>query len=189
MAMPLPAAIRAQGPYFTVDILDQLPDDGNRYEVVHGELLVTPAPRAWHEVVVARLIHALSAYLELEPVGTVLGSRGDIVLGPSIKFEPDVFVVPTSEMRALDWKAMRHLLLIAEVLSPSSARFDRFTKRVEFQRQGIPLYWVVDAEAQVVEEWVPGAERPVVQQKQLVWHPVGARQPFELALGWLFRQV
>ncbi len=45
MAMPLPAAIRNQGPYYTVDILDQLPDDGNRYEVVYGELLVIDLPQ------------------------------------------------------------------------------------------------------------------------------------------------
>ena len=59
--------------YWTADMVRALPEDGNRYEVVYGELLVTPAPRPWHEVLVARLIHSLGSYLEREPVGIVLG--------------------------------------------------------------------------------------------------------------------
>ena len=125
--------------------------------------------------------------LDQERVGSVLGSRGDIVFGAHTKVEPDVFVVPPEEMATLDWKQIRHLLLIAEVLSPSSRRFDRFTKRVEFQRQGIPLYWVADGEQEQVEEWSPSAEVPVVRRDRLVWHPVGALVPFELELAWLFR--
>ena len=173
--------------HYSAEEVIAFPYDGRRYEVVHGELLVTPSPRLRHELIVARFIQAISNYLDQEPVGTVLGSRGDIVFGTHTKVEPDVFVVPREEMAALDWKQVRHLLLIAEVLSPSSRRFDRFTKRVEFQRQGIPLYWVVDGEQEQVEEWSPSAEVPVVRRDRLVWHPVGALVPFELELAWLFR--
>jgi len=60
--------------YWTADMVRALPEDGNRYEVVYGELLVTPAPRPWHEVLVARLIERLSQYLRREPVGIVLCS-------------------------------------------------------------------------------------------------------------------
>ena len=173
--------------YYTADEVVAFPYDGRRYEVVHGELLVTPAPRLRHELLVARLIQTLSNYLDREPVGTVLGSRGDIVFGSHTKVEPDVFVVPPEEVCGLDWKRVRHLLLVAEVLSPSSRRFDRYTKRVEFQRQGIPLYWVVDPETEQVEEWTPGAELPVIRRDRLAWHPAGASVPSELELAWLFR--
>lgn len=172
---------------YTAEEVIAFPYDGRRYEVVHGELLVTPAPRVRHELVVARLIQALAIYLDREPVGTVLGSRGDIVFGPHTKVEPDVFVVPPNEIATLDWKQIRHLLLIAEVLSPSSRRFDRFTKRIEFQRQGIPLYWLVDGDGEQVEEWTPAAEMPVIRRDGLTWHPAGASVPFELDLAWLFR--
>ena len=172
---------------YTAEEVIAFPYDGRRYEVVHGELLVTPAPRMRHELVVARLIQALSSYLDREPVGTVLGSRGDIVFSSHTKVEPDVFVVPQKEMAALDWKQVRHLLLIVEVLSPASRRFDRFTKRVEFQRQGIPRYWVVDAEGEQVEEWTPKAQTPVLQRDRLTWHPAGASSPFDLEMSWLFR--
>ncbi len=173
--------------HYTAEEVIAFPYDGRRYEVVHGELLVTPAPRMRHELVVARLIYALTAYLEREPVGTALGSRGDIVFGTHTKVEPDVFVVPPDEMATLEWKQVRHLLLVVEVLSPSSRRFDRFTKRVEFQRQGIPLYWVVDGEGEQVEEWTPTTQTPVVHRDRLAWHPAGASVPFELELAWLFR--
>jgi hypothetical protein len=58
--------------YYTAEMVRAMPDDGNRYEVVYGELLVTPAPRVWHQVVVQRLSLPIGQYLEKEPVGIVL---------------------------------------------------------------------------------------------------------------------
>src|SRR5438445_10303029 len=75
--------------YYSVDMVRALPDDGNRYEVVHGELLVTPAPLPWHEVLVFRLQRALSEYLQHEPVGHAFGSRADIPWGRYVGVEPD----------------------------------------------------------------------------------------------------
>jgi Uma2 family endonuclease len=175
--------------YFTADDVIAMPDDGNRYEVVHGELLVTPAPRLWHEVLVSRMIVAIGVYLRSNPVGIVLGSRGDIVYGKRTKVEPDVFVVPLSEARSLDWKQVKRLLLVAEVLSQSSARADRFPKRLEYQRQGIPLYWIVDGDAMQVELWTPDTEAPRNERDRLDWHPAGAQTPFSLSLADLFRPV
>jgi Uma2 family endonuclease len=64
--------------YYTADMVRAMPDDGNRYEVVYGELLVTPAPRPWHQVIVQRLSLALGIYVQREPVGLVLSSPADI---------------------------------------------------------------------------------------------------------------
>ena len=61
--------------YYTADMVRAMPDDGNRYEVVYGELLVTPAPRLWHQVLVKRLSRALDACLERHPIGELLISR------------------------------------------------------------------------------------------------------------------
>lgn len=80
--------------YYTADMVRALPEDGNRYEVVYGELLVTPSPRPWHEIVQLRLLLALGTYLTRHPIGQVLGSRGDISWGPDVLVSPDVFVVP-----------------------------------------------------------------------------------------------
>ena len=175
--------------YYTADMARALPDDGNRYEVVYGELLVTPAPRPWHEIVQRRLMYALETYLLTHPVGEVLGSRADISWSPDTLVSPDVFVVPLEQVRTLDWAKMQDLLLIAEVLSPSSARHDRFNKRRRYQEAGVPLYWIVDPDERRAEIWTPADGFPRLEQERLVWHPVGAGQPFTLPLAELLRPV
>jgi Uma2 family endonuclease len=175
--------------YWTADMARQLPDDGNRYEVVYGELLVTPAPRLNHQLLVSRLAVAVATYLEHEPVGVMLTSPADISWGQDVLVQPDVFVIPLDEARTGDWSTIGSLLLVAEVLSPTTARADRFTKRRRYQEAGVPLYWVVDGANQQVEVWSPGVEFPAVERERLEWRPVGARHPFGLQLVDLFRPV
>ena len=175
--------------YYTAEMVRAMPDDGNRYEVVYGELLVTPAPRLWHQVLVKRLSVALGLYLERHPIGELLTSPADISWGPDVLVQPDVFVVPPDEARTLTWSHIRTLLLVAEVLSPSSARGDRFIKRLRYRQAGVPLYWIVDGDDRSVEIWTPADDFPAVEREWLVWHPAGARQPFTLQLGDLFRPV
>ena len=175
--------------YYTADMVRALPDDGNRYEVVYGELLVTPAPTAWHEVLQVRLLSALNNYLQRHPCGVVLGSRADISWGPDVLVSPDVFVVPLEQARTLDWARMRDLLLVAEILSPSSVRHDRFIKRRRYQEAGIPLYWIVDPEERRVEIWTPGDTLPRLEHEVLIWHPERAAEAFSLRLSELFRPL
>ena len=175
--------------YYTAYMVRTLPDDGRRYEVVRGELLVTPAPRAWHQVLHSRLHSALSTYLAQEPIGIVLSSPADISWAEDVLVQPDLFVVPQAEVRTLDWAQMRHLLLAVEVLSPSTTRADRFTKRAEYQRQGVPVYWIVDGEAKTVEVWTPDDRFPAQATDRLSWHPQGAREAMRIALPELFRPV
>jgi Uma2 family endonuclease len=175
--------------YYTADMVRALPDDGNRYEVVYGELVVTPAPRPWHEIIQRRLLLALDLYLGRNPIGEVLGSRADISWGPDVLVSPDVFVVPLEQARTLDWSRMRDLLLVAEILSPASARHDRFLKRRRYQEAGVPLYWIVDADVGQVEVWTPADSFPSVERERLVWHPSEAGEPFVLSFAELFRPV
>lgn len=176
--------------YYTAEMVRQLPDDGNRYEVVHGELLVTPAPRFWHEEVAYRLGEALRAYLRREPVGHAMASRSDISWGlDDVLVEPDVFVAPLDHVRTLDWSRIRHLLLAVEILSPSSVRYDRFTKRRLYQERGVPLYWIVDGDERFVEVWRPEDRFPTIERERLVWRPAGAEAAFTLELAELFRAI
>jgi len=175
--------------FYTAQMVRALPEDGNRYETVRGELLVTPAPRLWHEAIVIRLTTALDNYLRDNPIGQVFGSRSDISWSPDTLVEPDVFVAPLEEVRTLDWSQVKTLLLVVEVLSPSSRRADRFTKRVEYQRQNIPCYWIVDPDERQIEAWSPADTFPVFERERLIWHPAGAGRPFELSLEELFRAI
>jgi Uma2 family endonuclease len=175
--------------FWTAEMVRALPEDGKRYETVHGELLVTPAPRTWHQELVGRLFIALRAYLERERVGHALMSPADISWGPDSLVQPDLFVVALEEARSLDWKQMRHLLLVAEVLSPSTRRQDRFTKRRHYQENGVSLCWLIDPEQESVETWTPEGTLPVLERQALRWNPAGATEAFVLALEELFRPL
>ena len=175
--------------YYTADMVRAFPEDGNRYEVVYGELLVTPAPRPWHEVIQGRLFVALETYLREQPVGHIFGSRSDISWSPDALVSPDLFVTPLEEARTLDWSKMLHLLLVAEVLSPSSTRFDRFVKRRRYQEAGVPVYWIIDGDEGAVEVWTPADAFPVFERERLAWHPAGATRAFTLEIEQLFRAV
>lgn len=176
--------------YFTADMVRALPEDGNRYEVVHGELFVTPAPRLWHEEIAARLLEEVRSYLRREAVGLAIGSRSDLSWGlRDVLVSPDLFVVPLEEARTLDWSGLRTVLLVAEVLSPSSQRADRFSKRRLYQERGVPLYWIIDPDARQVEVWTPTDDFPRLENERLVWSPVGARTAIDLGLAELFRAI
>lgn len=175
--------------YYTAEMVRALPEDGNRYETVHGELLVTPAPRLWHQEVLDRVRRALQSYLDKQPEWHVFSAPADISWTPDVLVQPDLFVVPLQEARTLDWTRLRHLELIVEVLSPTTARADRFTKRRLYQEVRIPNYWIVDPEAQCVEVWAPEAELPRIERERVLWLPGGAPKPLELSVPDLFRPL
>jgi Uma2 family endonuclease len=175
--------------YYTADMVRAMPSDGNRYETVHGELLVTPAPRPWHQVVVERMRHALAVYLDDHRDLFLFASAADISWGPDVLVQPDLFVLPTTEAKTLDWSQMQGLILAIEVLSPATARHDRFTKRRLYQEVGIPCYWVVDADQRFVETWRPGRTVPQLVHNVLSWTPPSASAGFQLSLDTLFAPI
>ncbi len=175
--------------YYTADMVRALPEDGNRYETVHGELLVTPAPKLWHQEIVGRLSHQLGGYLEEHPVGHVLASPADISWRSDTLVQPDLFVADSAEVRTLDWSNVKSLQLVIEVLSPTTTRYDRFTKRRLYQEVGVPVYWIVDPEDRAVEVWTPDVSLPRVEREDVTWDPEEASQPFVLVLAHLFRPI
>jgi len=172
---------------FTRDEVLALPDDGTRHELVYGELLVSPAPTRAHQRIAGRLFIALHAYVEREALGEAFFSPADLSWGRSdVLVQPDLFVASDEPGRADDWAALRHFSLVVEVLSPSTARYDRFTKRRLYQEMRVPLYWVVDLEHRRVERWTIDATVPTFEYERLTWHPTGARAPLEIELERLF---
>jgi Uma2 family endonuclease len=172
---------------YTVEEVLAFPNDGNRYELVHGELLVSPAPRLWHQKVVGWIHQRLANYLDRYPgVAQVLLSPADITWGTQDDLaQPDVFVVPVSETTS-NWDAIRTLLLAVEVLSPSTARYDRITKRRLYQEHGVATYWIVDPDARVVEVWHPDDTRPEIVTDVLRWRVVPEAEELEIDLARLF---
>jgi len=182
MGMPMPV-------YHTAAMVLAMPEDGQRYETVHGELLVSAAPRPLHQLVRLRLLRALDEYLvRHREVGVVFGG-GDISWAEDTLVIPDLFVVDRPEAETMAWDRMKTLHLVVEVISPSTARQDRFTKRRLYQEVGVPIYWLVDADAGQVDIWTPDALFPTTEQQELRWHPAGAAEPLVIALPELFAPV
>ena len=180
-------AIPLTDEYFTADMVRALPDDGKRYELVHGELLVTPAPRAQHQRIALWIVHLLIPYCERHALGQPMVSPADISWSPDTLVQPDVFVVAPEQARA-EWHAITSLRLVAEVLSPSTARQDRFAKRRLYQQQAVDTLWLVDAERRLVEVWAPEAVFPLIERERLIWQPVPATEPLHIDLVDLFNR-
>jgi Uma2 family endonuclease len=125
----------------TVDDIDQMPDDGNRYELVDGVLEVTSAPFGPHE----RVVHRLEVLLELDaPPGFELpGQQGmEIELPELSRYRiPDLSVIRTGDYE--EKSLTRPPLLAVEATSGSTKRRDRFTKKKEYEQFGIQSYWIV----------------------------------------------
>ena len=83
----------------------------------------------------------------------------------------------------------RDPFFIAEVTSPSTARYDRITKRRRYQRSGVAEYWIVDPDARIVERWRPQDDRPEVLYETVLWHPPGALESLPIDLPVYFRRV
>ena len=159
---------------WTADDLDGLPDDGLRYELVDGVLLVSAAPNTTHQLALANLFFLL---MQAAPPGLrVLPAPTDVRFSPRRQLQPDLCVVQRSAIGGARIEVPP--LLAVEVLSPSTRTVDRTVKRSVFEDGGVPAYWLVDPlrPSLTVLELVGGAylERATVLDEE----PYDAVLPF-----------
>jgi len=168
------------GEPFSADDLERMPDDGRRYELVDGMLIVSPAPNMPHQ----RVATVLSLLLESACPGdlVVFGSPVNVRFSLRSALEPDVCVARIEDARGL--RLEQTPLLAAEVLSPDSVLRDLNLKKAAYEQFGIPSYWVVD----------PDLDRPSLRAFELdggsyveVAHVSGsdafrARKPFDVEI-------
>lgn len=184
MGMPQPAD------RWTAELVRSLPEDGQRYELISGILVVTPAPRWTHQRVVAALHLRLHEWLEAHPELEVVFSPADIALGEDEILQPDLFVVRNRPGQpAREWSDVRELALVIEVLSPSTAHYDHHLKRKRYQRAGVPEYWIVDGDARQIERWRPGDDTPEVLTDRITWQPSEHGPMHQLELARFFREL
>jgi Uma2 family endonuclease len=170
MGMPIPADTE-----WTAEMVRALPEDGKRYEVLDGELFVTPAPRLLHQRAISTLYELLSPFVASVKLGELLCSPADIEFSPRRLVQPDLFVAPlVGGRRPRDWTEIHALVLAIEVLSPSTARADRHHKRRIYMSEEVDEYWIVDLDARVIERWQRGRELADVEGETLVWQPASA---------------
>lgn len=138
----------------SVDDLAKMPDDGNQYEVIEGEIFMSRAPDLAHQLIATNIIGSVHPYLKSNPIGTIIATPG-LILSPIDGVIPDVVFV-THETRAKSASSGKLTIapeLVIEIVSPGSenARRDRVHKRQLYSRFGVYEYWVIDPEARSVE--------------------------------------
>jgi Uma2 family endonuclease len=175
MAMPVSIPL----PTYTVDMVRAFPDDGQRYELVEGMLLVTPAPASDHQVVVARLMTALNNYVSANGQAYAV-SPGEIEVAPKLHLEPDVLVFPSVFRPGIKWTDIRGWWLAVEVLSPSSKHYDRDYKLEAYLRVGVREVWIVDLDRRCCEVSAHDGRRSIAAYGKVRWHPTEIAEPLEL---------
>jgi len=129
-----------------------LPDDGKRYEIIEGELYMTPAPATRHQIIIGRLVHLLLSYLETHPAGTVLTAPCDVVLSDTDIVQPDLlYVRKDGKAQITKQNVQGPPDLVVEILSPGTAARDRDLKRKRYERFGVLEYWLVDPDQNTLE--------------------------------------
>ena len=174
---------------WTRDQVLALPDDGMRHELIDGGHIVSPTPRLRHQRVVFALALVLSPYVRASGMAELLSLPGDLALGEDEILQPDLYVWPTGNRPIVDWLDITSLLLIVEVLSPSTARYDRGLKRRRYQRARVPEYWIVDLDARVVGRWRPDDERPEIVDGVLAWRITPETAAVMIDLPGLFTEA
>ena len=129
---------------WTYDDYAALPDDGHRYEIVNGVLIMAPAPGTDHQSIIVRFSHYMFVHVELTELGRVFSGPIDVELGQKNVYQPDLVIVLNAH---LDRVAAKKIIgapdLVVEVASPSTAAYDRLTKYEKYASAGIAEYWIV----------------------------------------------
>ena len=162
---PLPARTM-----WTVADLEALPDDGNRYEILHGELLVSPLPSNGHQGISMDLSMLVAQWCRMH-TGWAVRAPGGMYVSETTWFEPDLCVYAAPHRTELSWKEMPPPLLVVEILSPSTTRRDRHRKRPAYLANGVKEVWLVERETRTIERWTAASEFPHTFQGAITWTP------------------
>jgi Uma2 family endonuclease len=182
MAMPLTV------PRYTLEDLASFPDDGNRYELVDGFLLVTPAPMLPHQVVLSRIARWLVLGLGDPPPALVL-TPGVVENAPNLHLEPDILVVPVTEPMHGKWTDVRVFWLAVEVSGRGSRIYDRDHKRPACLRAGVREVWRADLKERCILVSRPGAPDEERRTESIAWQPPELPQPLLLDVAAVFEGI
>ena len=172
-------------PRYTVAQVKALPHDGNRYELLDGVLLVTPAPANLHQWVIGQLYAQLYAALA-ETRAAYVVTPGEIESGTRLLLDPDILVYPSTYRPGTHWKMIRGWWLAVEVASRSTRKRDRELKRQAYQKLGVEETWLVDPDSRTVEVWAREALEPLVVNDVIRRRPAGLATEVKIRLADFF---
>jgi Uma2 family endonuclease len=150
----------------TYDDLLEMPDDGNRREVLGGELLVNPAPRRDHQMISANLDWILQRFLRSSEAGRIFTHPVDLYLGRHDIVQPDLVVIRNARLGIYRPEGIIDAPpdIVVEILSPSTRGIDLVRKMALYARSGVPEYWIADPERRtLVINWLHGEDYVAVE--------------------------
>jgi Uma2 family endonuclease len=177
-AMSIADAWPGAGRPFTVAELDRMPDDGHRYELLDGALVVSPRPTTVHQFVAFRLAAVLDAEC---PQDLCVLPEPAVQLGPQTEFNPDLVVVPLDEVGGAKFTAPP--LLAVEIRSPSTALIDLNRKKHAYERFGVPSYWIVNPDPDQPEVTVFELRDGRYLAEQKPARPFTVNRPFPVTIA------
>jgi Uma2 family endonuclease len=149
---------RSRARFLPEDIWDS-PDDGNRYEVIDGELCVTPPPNREHQHASGELGYRIRHYLEEHPIGTIYAAPFGVILPGVSGVQPDLVYVSNDRKAILtDQGASGAPDLVVEILSPRTRSRDRGIKLRQYEAAGVQYYWIADPRTRTIEERILGED-------------------------------
>ncbi len=175
---------------WTAGMLNDLPDDGRRYEVIDGQLFVTPAPADIHQHAVGELYLLLAPYAKRIGVNLLVAPAA-VRFSDRREVQPDLFATPRmSDGRRPDrFTDVGVLLLAVEVLSPSTRRTDRTQKRTLYRDENVADYWIVDTTSRTITHWTPQSADPDIRSVMVTWQPLPQHAPLVIDVVLYFREV
>jgi Uma2 family endonuclease len=160
---------------FLAEDIWESPDDGKRYEVIDGELYVTPPPVREHQHASSELHYRIRHYLEEHPIGVVYAAPFGVVLDELNGLQPDLVYISNERRAILTAQGVSGVPdLVVEILSPSTRVRDRGIKLRRYQAAGVPHYWILDPRARTLEVRELGDDgygEPGVYRVGDVFHP------------------
>ena len=122
-----------------------LPDDGKRYELINGELVMTPAPNTMHQNIIVKLIYEIERFLQQQKIGKLLCAPTDVRFSDTNILQPDIIFIPNGRSGIIKENMIDGPPdLIIEILSPATAYYDLLEKKEIYEQSGVKEYWIVD---------------------------------------------
>jgi len=147
-------------PILTYPELRLMPDDGKRYELIDGEVIVSPSPSEKHQRASGRLYVSWAVHVEKNKLGRVYYAPFDVVFSEKTALQPDLLFVSKTRVGII---GPEYIIgapdLVVEILSPSRPAYDRVTKLEQYALYGVAEYWIIDPIAESVEIYVLADKR------------------------------
>lgn len=152
---------------FTYQDYLELPEDGQKHEIINGELLMTPAPQVIHQIISANIMDELRAFVKKTNLGLVLCAPVDVVFSETAVVEPDILFISKKNAAIAGEKNISGAPdLLIEIISPSSGYYDMVEKKDLYEKFGVKEYWIVDPKKRWIEIYVNKEDKFKLLQRQ-----------------------